>query len=136
MRNAEGKKCRLGEGGFGVVYKAIMNGVDEVAVKLVKADTPTPQEMAAFRKEVSQPPTPHSLLGGSFTDLSNTSRWSFGTLEQGESQKCLWERKVWHSAGYKALSRTTGALVAHALRINPAPLLGLGGDHWEIHALE
>ena len=54
MRNAEGKKCRLGEGGFGVVYKAVMNGVDEVAVKLVKADTPTPQEMAAFRKEASQ----------------------------------------------------------------------------------
>ncbi|KAK9862458.1 hypothetical protein WJX84_000371, partial [Apatococcus fuscideae] len=52
MRNAEGKKCRLGEGGFGVVYKAVMNGVDEVAVKLVKADTPTPQEMSAFRKEV------------------------------------------------------------------------------------
>ncbi len=36
-RNGEGKKCRLGEGGFGVVYKAVMNGVDEVAVKLVKA---------------------------------------------------------------------------------------------------
>lgn len=33
---AEGRKCRLGEGGFGVVYKALMNGVDEVAVKLVK----------------------------------------------------------------------------------------------------
>ena len=26
----------MGEGGFGVVYKAVMNGVDEVAVKLVK----------------------------------------------------------------------------------------------------
>ena len=38
-RNAEGKKCRLGEGGFGVVYKAIMNGVDEVAIKLVKVST-------------------------------------------------------------------------------------------------
>lgn len=35
-RTAEGRKCRLGEGGFGVVYKAVMNGVDEVAVKLVK----------------------------------------------------------------------------------------------------
>ncbi|KAK9863425.1 hypothetical protein WJX84_000788 [Apatococcus fuscideae] len=52
VRNAEGKKCRLGEGGFGIVYKALMNGVDEVAVKLVKADTPSPQEMSAFRKEV------------------------------------------------------------------------------------
>ncbi len=36
MRTPEGKKCRLGEGGFGVVYKAVMNGVDEVAIKLVK----------------------------------------------------------------------------------------------------
>ncbi len=36
-RTPEGKKWRLGEGGFGVVYKALMNGVDEVAVKLVKA---------------------------------------------------------------------------------------------------
>lgn len=35
-RTPEGRKCRLGEGGFGVVYKAVMNGVDEVAVKLVK----------------------------------------------------------------------------------------------------
>jgi hypothetical protein len=38
-RTAEGRKCRLGEGGFGVVYKAVMNGVDEVAVKLVKVRT-------------------------------------------------------------------------------------------------
>ena len=51
-RNAEGKKCRLGEGGFGVVYKALMNGVDEVAVKLVKADKPTNKEMSLFHKEV------------------------------------------------------------------------------------
>jgi protein-L-isoaspartate O-methyltransferase len=35
-RTPKGRKCRLGEGGFGVVYKALMNGVDEVAVKLVK----------------------------------------------------------------------------------------------------
>ena len=26
-RNNEGNKCRLGEGGFGIVYKALMNGV-------------------------------------------------------------------------------------------------------------
>ena len=51
-RSAEGKKCRLGEGGFGVVYKALMNGVDEVAVKLVKADKPSAKEMALFHKEV------------------------------------------------------------------------------------
>jgi protein-L-isoaspartate O-methyltransferase len=35
-RTPKGRKCRLGEGGFGVVYKALMNGVDEVAIKLVK----------------------------------------------------------------------------------------------------
>ena len=35
-RNSEGKKYRLGEGGFGVVYKALMNNVDEVALKAVK----------------------------------------------------------------------------------------------------
>ena len=51
-RTAEGKKCRLGEGGFGVVYKALMNNVDEVAVKLVKADKPSVKEMALFHKEV------------------------------------------------------------------------------------
>ena len=51
-RNAEGKKCRLGEGGFGVVYKALMNGCDEVAVKLVKADKPSPKDMILFHKEV------------------------------------------------------------------------------------
>ncbi|KAK9807719.1 hypothetical protein WJX72_007116 [[Myrmecia] bisecta] len=51
-RNAEGRKCRLGEGGFGVVYKALMNGVDEVAVKLVKADKPSAKELSLFHKEV------------------------------------------------------------------------------------
>lgn len=50
--NAEGRKCRLGEGGFGVVYKALMNGVDEVAVKLVKGNRPTHREMCLFHKEV------------------------------------------------------------------------------------
>ena len=51
-RTSENKKCRLGEGGFGVVYKALMNGVDEVAVKLVKADKPTNKELLLFHKEV------------------------------------------------------------------------------------
>eukprot|EP00775_Hariotina_reticulata_P009273 gene9273-9438_t len=47
-----GRKCRLGEGGFGVVYKAVMHGVDEVAVKLVKATSPNRQELELFLKEV------------------------------------------------------------------------------------
>lgn len=51
-RNPEGKKYRLGEGGFGIVYKALMNNVDEVAVKLVKTDKPSHKEMDLFLKEV------------------------------------------------------------------------------------
>lgn len=35
-----------------MVYKALMNGVDEVAVKLVKADKPTTKELTLFHKEV------------------------------------------------------------------------------------
>ena len=58
-RTSENKKCRLGEGGFGVVYKALMNGVDEVAVKLVKADKPTNKELTLFHKEVG-----HSVCVG------------------------------------------------------------------------
>ena len=52
-RTSENKKCRLGEGGFGIVYKALMNGVDEVAIKLVKAEKPTTKELTLFHKEVS-----------------------------------------------------------------------------------
>lgn len=55
-RTSENKKCRLGEGGFGVVYKALMNGVDEVAIKLVKADKPSAKELTLFHKEVSTRP--------------------------------------------------------------------------------
>lgn len=51
-RNAEGKKYRLGEGGFGMVYKALMNNVDEVAVKVVKTDKPTTKELNLFLTEV------------------------------------------------------------------------------------
>ena len=51
-RTNDGKKCRLGEGGFGMVYKAIMNDVDEVAVKVVKTDRPSEKEMEQFDQEV------------------------------------------------------------------------------------
>ena len=50
--NAEGRKCRLGEGGFGVVYKALMNGVDEVAVKLVKVSTLYRRCLVTSRKHI------------------------------------------------------------------------------------
>ena len=39
-----------------MVYKALMNGVDEVAVKLVKADKPTHKELTLFHKEVPRTP--------------------------------------------------------------------------------
>lgn len=51
-RNGDGKKCRLGEGGFGMVYKAIMNNVDEVAVKVVKTEKPSHKELDLFLQEV------------------------------------------------------------------------------------
>ena len=35
-RTSDGRKRKLGEGGFGVVYMGLMNACDEVAVKLVK----------------------------------------------------------------------------------------------------
>lgn len=44
---------RIGEGSTGTVYKALMHGCDEVAVKLVKAATPTEKDRDAFFKEVA-----------------------------------------------------------------------------------
>ena len=41
-----------------MVYKALMNGVDEVAVKLVKADKPTNKELTLFHKEAGPPSPP------------------------------------------------------------------------------
>ena len=51
-RNAAGKKIRIGEGGSGAVYKALMHGCDEVAVKLVKTHGATRSEEVQFHKEV------------------------------------------------------------------------------------
>eukprot|EP00210_Caulerpa_lentillifera_P007764 g7409.t1 len=46
-----GRQC-LGEGGFGAVYKALMNNVDEVAVKMVRAQNPTVQQRQSFLQEI------------------------------------------------------------------------------------
>lgn len=51
-RSAQGKKMRIGEGGSGTVYKALMHGCDEVAVKVVRTAQPAPEEAASFQKEV------------------------------------------------------------------------------------
>ncbi|KAL4420423.1 hypothetical protein ABPG75_010079, partial [Micractinium tetrahymenae] len=51
-KDPKGRDWRLGEGGFGVVFKGLMNGVDEVAVKRIKAEAPSDAELAAFHREV------------------------------------------------------------------------------------
>ena len=51
-RTPNGKKMRIGEGSSGTVYKALMHGCDEVAVKLVKAAVPTEKDRESFHKEV------------------------------------------------------------------------------------
>lgn len=51
-RSAQNKKMRIGEGGSGTVYKALMHGCDEVAVKVVRTAQPAPDEALAFQKEV------------------------------------------------------------------------------------
>lgn len=46
-------RCRLGEGGFGVVFKATMHGCDEIAVKYLKDSTRAQQaDHNGFLKEV------------------------------------------------------------------------------------
>ena len=49
-RSAQGKKMRIGEGGTGTVYKALMHSCDEVAVKVVRTAQPTLQEASEFHK--------------------------------------------------------------------------------------
>ena len=52
-RTESGRKMRIGEGSTGVVYKALMHGCDEVAVKIVRAAHPTQKELELFQREVS-----------------------------------------------------------------------------------
>eukprot|EP00210_Caulerpa_lentillifera_P003269 g3120.t1 len=47
-----GKRFLLGEGGFGAVYKALMNNVDEVAVKVVRRRNPSTQDLQSFLQEI------------------------------------------------------------------------------------
>ena len=51
-RKPNGKKYRLGEGGFGTVYKAYMNNVDEVAVKVVRRQDPSDEDINLFLQEI------------------------------------------------------------------------------------
>ncbi|EFN52644.1 hypothetical protein CHLNCDRAFT_138527 [Chlorella variabilis] len=69
-QDPSGRPWKLGEGGFGLVFKAsrglwagglwyhcstatgLMNGVDEVAVKCIKAEVPSDAELATFHQEV------------------------------------------------------------------------------------
>jgi len=47
----DGSKWYLGRGGFGEVLKGLINGVDEVAVKLIKITSPTAVEQ--FKQEIN-----------------------------------------------------------------------------------
>ena len=51
-RRPDGRRYRLGEGGFGTVYKAYMNNVDEVAVKVVRRQDPSDEDINLFLQEI------------------------------------------------------------------------------------
>ena len=75
---------RIGEGGSGTVYKAMMHGCDEVAVKVVRTAHPAPDEAAAFQKEVRDPRPaggpmhPVLLSASNMHDLHHPLRLSVG----------------------------------------------------------
>ncbi|KFM24056.1 Serine/threonine-protein kinase CTR1 [Auxenochlorella protothecoides] len=48
-----GRPFKLGEGGFGIVYKGRQHGVDEVAVKKIRAERPTAAQLRTFHYEVN-----------------------------------------------------------------------------------
>ncbi|KAL6772273.1 hypothetical protein ACKKBG_A29590 [Auxenochlorella protothecoides x Auxenochlorella symbiontica] len=52
-RDGRGRPIKLGEGGFGIVYKGLAHGVDEVAVKRIRAEQPSPAQIKVFRDEIN-----------------------------------------------------------------------------------
>ncbi|KAK2075706.1 hypothetical protein QBZ16_001815 [Prototheca wickerhamii] len=51
-KDERGKVIKLGEGGFGVVFKTVQHGVDEVAVKRIRSLSPTMAQLRTFHNEV------------------------------------------------------------------------------------
>ncbi len=51
-KKADGSLCSLGKGGFGEVFKGLRDGVDEVAVKVIRISSCTPAVVAQFKAEI------------------------------------------------------------------------------------
>ena len=78
-RSAQGKKMRIGEGGTGTVYKALMHSCDEVAVKVVRTAQPTLQEASEFHKVRALP----AVRG-----CCRVSAWGPGVSDQLDFRVC------------------------------------------------
>jgi serine/threonine protein kinase len=51
-KRSDGRPWSLGKGGFGEVFKALRDGVDEVAVKIIRISNCTPKVVAQFKAEI------------------------------------------------------------------------------------
>lgn len=51
-KTRDGSLCRLGKGGFGEVFKGLRDGVDEVAVKIIKLSNCSPRILTQFKAEI------------------------------------------------------------------------------------
>ncbi len=51
-KKADGSLWRLGKGGFGEVFKGLRDGVDEVAVKIIRINSCSPRTIAEFKAEI------------------------------------------------------------------------------------